>query len=113
MRLCGRTAFRLEATPLPLAFPATTVGEQSVRTLSLVNTFPSPVAIQLAVAQPSVFRLVGPPGLQLNAQATSNIPVAFEPPTIGSFTGALSITEVGNPQNQRLVPLTGTAVQPD
>jgi Cep192 domain 4 len=103
------TAYRLAATPNPLPFPETAVGGQSTRNLSVVNSFPTPVAVQLAIAQPSVFHLLGPAGLQLAAQATATLPLNFEPTSSGSFTGALTITEVGNPQNQRLVQLQGTA----
>jgi hypothetical protein len=101
------TAYRLQATPNPLVFLDTPAGQQSVRSLSIVNSFPSPLALQLAVAQPSVFHLLGPGGLQVAAQATVNVPLAFQPTTAGSFTGALTITEIGNPQNQRLVQLQG------
>lgn len=102
--------YKLDATPSPLAFPETEVGATSVLIVSVLNPFPTPISVRAAIGQPSVFGLAGPTVFQVGAQASQSVSVTFEPTASGSYTGALTVTEAGNAQNQRVVQLTGSAI---
>ena len=101
--------YKLDVTPNPLAFPETEVGATCVRIISVLNPFPTPIGVRAAIGQPSVFSLAGPMVFQVGAQASQSVSVTFEPISSGSYTGALTVTEAGNAQNQRVVQLTGSA----
>ncbi len=102
------TEYRLRAMPSDVAFAPVAPGGHDLHAVDVRNPFPAPIVVEASVS-PQPFRLLGPSRLPIGAQATQAVQVAFAPPAAGSFSGALTVEEVGNPQNQCLVPLEGTA----
>jgi len=102
------TDYRLQAMPSNVAFNPVTPGGHELRVVDLLNPFPAPIVVEANVS-PQPFHLLGPSRLPIGAQATQAVQVAFAPPAAGSFSGALTVEEIGNPQNQCFVPLEGTA----
>jgi hypothetical protein len=102
------TEYRLQGIPSDVVFAPVPPGGHELHAVNVLNPFPAPIIVEASVS-PQPFYLLGPSRLPIGAQATQSVQVAFTPTTAGSFSGALTIEELDNPQNQCFVALEGTA----
>lgn len=106
------STFQLSANPTSLSFGSLTTGTSATQTVTLSNTGNASVTISQITASGTGFSLssIGLP-VTLAAGQTTSFNVAFEPASVGSVTGSVTVTS--NAANSPLVlALSGSGAAP-
>ena len=102
----------IQVSPTSFNFGNDVVGSNSTQLLIIKNTGTAILTITQVTATGSAFNVVGF-SLPLNVSAgqQTTIPVAFQPTTVGTVSGTISIVS-GAPSSPTSIVLTGTGIAP-
>ncbi len=103
---------QLSVTPSSLSFGSIATGTSTTKTVTLTNTGNTGVSISQITEAGAGFTAAGLSlPLTLAAGASTSFTVTFDPATVGSLSGSVTVTSTAS-NSPATIALTGTGVQP-